>query len=270
MNNKYLHRGDAPFGENIWKMIDETVAGTAKSRLAGRRLLHIDGPHGLGLKAFGCAEDIIEEGGDDGATLRAPCMITVPYIESSFCLSNRDIAAFEGTGQVLDLLPAAKAAIACADREDAIVFGGCKALGIAGLMNARGAQSCKLESWDTVGSAVDNILHCVNKLDGVGFRGPYALALSPALYNILFRRYPQGDTTELEHLRQIVADGIIKTSAVGSGGVLVTSAKHMASIVIGQDLTTSFVGPAGGCYEFAVAESAALRLVEPSSVCVLK
>jgi uncharacterized linocin/CFP29 family protein len=43
-----------------------------------------------------------------------------------------------------------------------------------------------------------------------------------------------------------------------------------AHIVLGQDLMTGFVGPAGDEYEFSVTETLALWVKQPQAVCVLK
>lgn len=269
MSDKHLHREDAPFGQAVWDRIDETVVGTAKSRLAGRRLLPLDGPHGLALQAFGSGEDRAE-GIAESVILRAPRMTPVTGIESAFALSIRSIAAFEGAGQLLDTAAAAAAARGCADQEDALVFHGSKALGLPGLLTANGVQVCKLQSWKEAGAAVENIVQCLGKLDSAGFQGPYALALAPPLFNLLFRRHLQGDQTELEHLRQAVSGGVCKAAAIAQGGVVVSSVKELAAIVVGQDLTAAFVGPSGRDYAFTVFESAVLRLADPASVCILK
>ena len=97
-----------------------------------------------------------------------------------------------------------------------------------------------------------------------------ALALAPALYNKLFRRYPEGNMTELEHFGQVVPGGIVKAAAIPRGGVLVTSVKELAALVVGQDLVASYVGPSGRDYAFAISETLALRLTEPASICVLR
>jgi hypothetical protein len=57
---------------------------------------------------------------------------------------------------------------------------------------------------------------------------------------------------------------------VKSGGALLASGRQYASIVVGQDLVTGFVGPAENGYEFTVGETIALRLAVPQAVCVLK
>ena len=131
-------------------------------------------------------------------------------------------------------------------------------------------QGVELKKWDQVGAAVEDIIKAVTKLDDAGFHGPYVLGLCASLYNLLFRRYPQGNLTEIEHVRQIAADGVVKAPAIETGGVLVASGTQFASIVLGQDMMAGFVGPVARDYEFSVSETVALRLVEPGVVCVLK
>lgn len=268
MNQTYLHRKDAPFGANVWEAIDKTVTAAAKARLAARRLLSLEGPYGLALQSITAADEAVDGAGN--VRMRCGQSLPVPGIEGSFSLSIRNIAAFEATGQPLDLSAAARAAAACADQEDALIFQGSKVLGVTGLLTAKNVQAVALGSWKEIGHAVDNILQAVTKLASAGFQGPYALALAPPLFNGLFRRYPQTAQTELEHLRQVVTDGIVSAAALSQGGVLVTAVKELASIVIGQDLETAYVGPAGRDYTFAISETLVLRLNEPSSVCVLK
>ena len=270
MSEKYLHRNDAPFGDSVWERIDETVVGAAKSQLCGRRLLHIKGPYGLGLKALPTGDMTLEEKNTGGTIMSAPCVIPLVMIQSQFSLPVRDIAAFEQSGMPLDLGKAAKAAIDCAQQEDNLIFNGSKAAGVKGLMNIEGSSSAKLSSWDTVGAAADDIIKAVTELDKTGFHGPYTLGLSPVLYNLLFRRYPQGNQTEMEHIRQIVTEGVIKTPALPSGGILLCSGSQYATVAIGQDLMTAFVGPSGSEYEFLVSESAALSIYETGALCILK
>ncbi|MFA7158064.1 MAG: family 1 encapsulin nanocompartment shell protein [Kiritimatiellia bacterium] len=270
MDNKYLHREDAGFGKGLWDKLDETVTSAAKSRLTGRRLLPVEGPYGPGMKSIGIMDHAIAGTLSERVRLHIACLLPVPVIESSFTLSMRDIAAFESNGDAPGLKAAAGAAMLCADQEDVLVFGGDKNAALEGLLNFSGVQKNKLADWKETGRAVNNILEAVNKLDASGFHGPYALAMAPARHNLLFRRYPDGTQTELEHLRQVITGGIIKSHALASEAILVSAAKELAAIVIGQDLTTSLVGPSGRDYEFVVFESAALRLSEPASVCVMQ
>ena len=137
-------------------------------------------------------------------------------------------------------------------------------------MNAEGAGSLTLTKWDKVGAAADQIIGAVTKLDNAGFHGPYSLALAPAQYNLLLRRYPQGDGTELEHISSIVGDGVVKAPALKKGGVLIASGSQYASVAIGQDMAVGYNGPVGDLLEFQIYESLALVVRAPESILVLK
>jgi len=48
------------------------------------------------------------------------------------------------------------------------------------------------------------------------------------------------------------------------------SGRQYASIVVGQDMTIGFVGPAGDQIEFTISESLVPRIRQPQAICVLK
>lgn len=270
MSEQYLNRGDAPFGAGVWEAIDSAVVGAAQSQLAGRRLMHTLDPYGLGLKALPFGDRPVQSSTVEGVTVNSSCMIPVAMIHSEFSLSVRDVAAYEQAGLPLDLDPAVKAALALARQEDQIIFNGLRPLGTAGLLDTPRVRSIKMRPWNVVGDAVQDILSAVSELDAGGFLGPYALALTPKSFNHLFRLYPQSDTTEMEHARQIVTDGIIKAPALPGGGVLIDTSGPFANVVLGQDMMTSFVGPGPAQYQFSILESVALWVRVPEAICVLK
>jgi len=271
MGENYLHRDDAPFADAVWEKIDEAAVGAAKAQFSGRRLLHTEGPFGPGLKSLPLQDRVAEDASSqEGVDVRAACMLPVARIQAEFTVSIRDVAAFEQGGMPLDVGPVAGAAISCARQEDDLIFNGSEALKTTGLMNADDTQSVKLGSWEEVGEAAQDLISAVTALDEAGYHGPYTLALSPARYNQLFRRYKQGNATELEHAKQLVTDGIVKAPAIQAGGVLIASGKPYASIALGQDLSVGFIGPAGGDYEFVLTESVALWLKVPAAVCLLE
>lgn len=270
MSNKFLHRDDAPFTDKVWEKIDETAVNAARSQLCGRRLLHTKGPYGFGLKTLPGGEVQVEQAKAKGAELSSSCAVPLGLIRMEFTLSISDIAAFEQSGTPLDLSPVSQAAIACAHQEDDLIFNGSKNLGLQGLFTFEAAQSVKLKSWNQLGAAAENIIDALTKLDDAGFHGPYALALAPKLYNMLYRRYPQGNATEHQHIREMITDGIVKAPVLKDGGILINSSESFASIVLGQDLSTAFIGPAAGKYEFVVQESLALWLTQPKALCRLK
>ncbi|MGA2105098.1 family 1 encapsulin nanocompartment shell protein [Methanoregula sp.] len=262
MANTYLGRDDAPIEAATWKLIDDVMIQAAKSQMTGRKILPIEGPFGFGLKVIPMGDYTIDDG------IVGSTAIPVTMIRTEFSLAKRDLAAYERDHIVLDTTPVACAAMDAAEKEDRILFSGLP--GIDGLLNAEGAGSLTLTKWDKVGAAADQIINAVTKLDEAGFHGPYSMALAPALYNLLFRRYPQGDGTELDHIRSIVTDGVVKAPALRKGGVLLASGSQYTSVAIGQDMVTGFNGPIGDLLEFQIYESLALLIRAPESILVLK
>lgn len=261
MASKYLAREAAPFGAAVWEALDATMIGAAKGQLVGRRLLHVEGPFGLGLKAVPL-EDVETEAG------LVARVLPIPLIRKTFTLGVRDLAAYEREPAVLDMGPVAEAAIAAARQEDELIFNG--ATGLPGLLSAEGVNEVDLSTWDGVGAAAQDIMNAMTILDGTGFHGPYALALAPALYNRLFRVYPNGAQSELEHIRTMATEGIFKAPALKSGGVLLAAGRQYAALILGQDMAIGFVGPAGERLEFSIFESLAPLVRQPRAICVLK
>lgn len=260
MEQDFLGRRDAPISAETWKLLDATMIEAAKSQLSGRRLISIEGPFGLGLKVVPLSDCEVAEG------VTGSPVIPVHLITSSFFLNKRDLAAGE-KDPILDLDPVACAAIACARKEDGIIFSGIQ--DTPGLLGAEGSASLALTKWDKPGTAADQLIKAVTLLDDAGFHGPYCLGLAPAQYNLLLRRYPQGEGTELEHMRTIIGGEVIKAPVLQKGGVLLASGRQYCSLVIGQDMSIGFNGPAGDAYEFSISESLALLIRAPEAVCVL-
>lgn len=267
MNVDYLDREAAPFGAEVWTRIDETVVGTARTQLTGRRLLELEGPHGLGLKSIaGPDEDLFCD--VEAAVCLSP-VTPVPTIKHSFTLPMRDVANYETTGVVFNVRAISVAAMAVARREDDLIFNGLPDRGLSGLLNVPDSATISLQEWSEPGRAFDNIMEAVNVLDDAGLRGPYALALSPPLYNTLFRLYPNGGPTEMEQIAMMVTGGIIRSPVIENGGVLIAVGRQFLSLVVGQDLVTAYVGPQCGEFEFCLMESAVLKVSLPQAVCAI-
>jgi len=269
---RYLPREDAPLSDRLWEMIDRTVIGAATSQLAGRRVLEISGPLGLGVRAVGKLEQPAEgEVTFHGvtATLTSAQALPLPMLRSEFSLSIRDVAAAEETGNPIDLAQVALAAIATARLEEALVFHGNQALGIDGVMTAPGAARTPLDDWSRLGQPLADLIAATSSLGAAGFPGPYAAALAPRRYDALYRVYEGSNLTQLEHARQIITGGIVKAPALASGGVVLAVGRQFAQILLGQDMTAQFVGPRGTDYDFVIVESLVPRVSVPQAICVL-
>jgi uncharacterized linocin/CFP29 family protein len=262
MAHKYLAREDAPFGPELWEELDAAMVQAAESQLVGRRLLDVEGPFGLGLKSVPLADTETEAG------LIASQVLPVVLIQKSFALGTRDLANYEREEVALDTCPVSETAKECARLEDDLIFNGIA--DVPGLLTVGNSNAMNLLSWDEVGAAAKGIIEAITRLDDAGFHGPYSLALAPQRYNLLFRLYPQGKQSELEHIKTMVTAGVFKASILKSGGVLLASTAQCASIVLGQDMSIGYVGPVGAKQQFTLSESLTVRIRQPKAICVLK
>ena len=93
-------------------------------------------------------------------------------------------------------MPLVAATLDVAHMEDELIFKGSPRT--AGLTSSKGTLSVSLADWGSVGAAQDDFIAAINALDAAGFHGPYAVALSPARYNLLCaasRRRPSASWT---------------------------------------------------------------------------
>src|SRR5690606_31590179 len=78
-------RDDAPIKAETWNLLDQTMVEAAKSILAGRRLLSIEGPYGLGLKGVPLEDCSV------GECLLVSKFVPVHMISTTFPLGVRDL-----------------------------------------------------------------------------------------------------------------------------------------------------------------------------------
>jgi uncharacterized linocin/CFP29 family protein len=262
MASNYLSREGAPFGSETWERLDGAMLGAARGELSGRRLLEVKGPFGLGLKDIPLADEDLGDGLSVGASL------PLTLIHRSFTLPVRDLAAFEHEPSSLNLGPLIAAALAVARAEDGLIFNGTART--AGLLSTEGVTRVKLSAWSKLGAAQGDLIEAASALDRAGFHGPYGLGLSPGRFNQLLRPLETGVVSELDLVKTVAAEGVVKVPALADGGVLIAAGSRFAHLVLGQDMSLGFVGATGdGALEFTVSESLAVRVLVPPAVCVV-
>ncbi len=261
MEEKYLAREEAPISAETWKALDAALVETARGILVGRRILPIEGPYGFGLKSVPLEDIQLQE------DVYASASVPLAAIEVGFTLGKRDLLSFERDELPLNLNALVDAAIRASTLEDHLVLNGGPRL--PGLLTYEGITTQALSSWDELGTAAGDIIKAVIDLDNAGYHGPYAVALSPPRYDALYRRHPIGAFSELEQIQTIATEGVFKAPVLEKGGLILNTGRVYASIVLGQDMAISFVGPTKENLEFAIVESLALLVQRPAAVCAL-
>src|SRR5262249_21267767 len=128
MNN--LHRELAPISDAAWTDIEEETTRTLKRYLAGRRVVDVRGPAGVGLSAVGTGhlETIAAPG--DGILARQREVKALVELRVPFELDRQQIDDVERGSEDSDWQPAKDAAQKIAYTEDRAIFEGYAAAGI--------------------------------------------------------------------------------------------------------------------------------------------
>jgi uncharacterized linocin/CFP29 family protein len=254
------------FASDLMNKIEETAVSAAREILTGRRIIDVEGPYGLGMTTVEVGnDDLCRQPGPNEASAVLSRALSLPMIYRRFSISKRRIAAFQEMGQPLHLKMVEDAAQAVAMREEEFVYMGQPDFHLQGLLTADGRSTLQGGDWGSVDQVLENVIAAVNILDSKGYRGPYGLALAPALYNNLFRRYPGSDLLQIEHLKRLCTRGIVKANI--DGGVLV--ARDVGSIILGQDLQIVYLSPDAAHENFAVTESLVLKIEASDAICTI-
>ncbi|MGE7273202.1 family 1 encapsulin nanocompartment shell protein [Brevibacillus panacihumi] len=270
---------DSPLTQDEWKQLDETVVDMARRQLVGRRFIDIYGPLGEGIQTI--TNDVYEESRFGGLSLRGESLemtqpskrvsMTIPILYKDFMLYWRDVAQARTLGMPLDMSAAANAAAGGALMEDDLIFNGAAEFDLPGLMNVKGRLTHLKSDWMESGNAFADVVEARNKLLKMGHSGPYALVVSPELYALLHRVHKGTNVLEIEHVRNLVTDGVYQSPTIkGRSGVLVATGRHNLDLAIAEDFDTSFLGDEQMNSLFRVYECVVLRIKRPSAICTLE
>ncbi|MET3287860.1 UNVERIFIED_CONTAM: putative linocin/CFP29 family protein [Brevibacillus sp. OAP136] len=277
--DKHSRYPDSPLSRDEWKQLDDTVIDMARRQLVGRRFLDIYGPLGEGVQTI--TNDIYDESRFGGLNLRGESLeltqpsrrvsLTIPILYKDFMLYRRDISQARTLGMPLDLSASANAAASCALMEDDLIFNGSSEFDLPGLMNVKGRLTHLKSDWMESGNAFADVVEARNKLLKMGHSGPYAMVVSPELYTLLHRVHKGTTVLEIEHIRNLVTDGVFQSPVIkGRSGVIVATGRHNLDLAIAEDFDSAFLGDEQMNSLLRVYECAALRIKRPSAICTLE
>ncbi len=247
--SEYLMREAAPLSGEEWAAIDNIVVQVARQFLVGRQFINLVGPLGAGT-------EMVPVG--SGAERR---FVSLDIIQSDFTLLWKDIEASRTSGYPLELGPAAKSAMACAQQEDTLIF--------AALSKAA-TKSVALGDWGSDEIPLTNVVQAVEALVEDNFFGPYAVILSPALYTKTQRVSANAGMLVSKMVKGVAAGGLFQSPLLAKDqGLVVSLGEYNLDLVVGQDLITAYAGNEGLDHTFRVLESVALRIKRSGAVCKL-
>ena len=131
MNN--LHRELAPISDAAWAQIEEETSRTFKRHLAGRRVVDMHGPAGIGLSAVGTGHLRTISAPGTASLARQREVKALVELRVPFELERQAIDDVERGANDSDWQPAKDAARKLAYAEDGAIFEGYAAAGIVGM-----------------------------------------------------------------------------------------------------------------------------------------
>jgi uncharacterized linocin/CFP29 family protein len=236
MNN--LHRELAPISEAAWADLEEETTRTLKRYLAGRRVVDVHGPGGVGLSAVGTGHLKAIEAPGDGVLACQREVKALVEVRVPFDLDRQQIDDVERGSGDSDWQPAKDAAKKIAYAEDRAIFEGYAAAGIGGIRQRTSNPIQTLPA--DVRQYPDAIAQALSQLRLVGVNGPYTVLLGADAYTALAETSDNGYPV-LEHVKKLVKDEIIWAPALAGAFVLTTRGGDFA-LHIGQDVSIGYLG----------------------------
>jgi uncharacterized linocin/CFP29 family protein len=263
MNN--LHRELAPISDAAWAQIEEETTRTLKRYLAGRRVVDVPAPGGVGFPAVATghlrsiaapAEDIIARQRE----VKALVELRVP-----FELTREAIDDVDRGSEDSDWQPAKDAARKLAFAEDRAIFNSYAEANIQGIRESTSNPVMTLSA--DVRNYPDAVAQALSQLRLVGVNGPYSVLLGAKAYTELAETRDHGYPV-LEHVKRIVDGNIIWAPAIEGAYVLTTRGGDF-ELNIGQDVSIGYLSHTDAVVRLYLQETFTFRVLTAEASVVL-
>lgn len=259
----HLLREHAPITIAGWELLDTEARERLQPALAARRLVDFSGPHGWEHSAtnLGRTGDVAGVPGE-GVTGRQRRVLPLVELRARFSVTRSELDDAERGAQDVDLDTLDAAARRIAGAENAAVFHGWSAAGIAGIAEA--ATHDQIPLGDDCERYPRHVAKAVDALRDVGIDGPYGLALGPEAHTRVLETSEHGGYPLLEHLREIVGGPIVWAPAVEGGAVLSMRGGDFL-FDSGEDLSIGYESHDAESVQLYLEESFSFRVVTPEA-----
>jgi uncharacterized linocin/CFP29 family protein len=235
MNN--LHRELAPVSDEAWAQIEQEAARTFKRHLAGRRVVDVGGPAGLGFSAVGTGRVRGIDPPGEGVQARLRQVAPLVELRAPFSLNREEIDDVARGAEDADWQPVKDAARQIAFAEDGAIFEGYPAAGIDGIR--QGSSNPPVILPTGVKDYPAAIAQALSQLRVAGVDGPYSVLLSADAYTEVSETSDHGYPI-IEHIKRQLTGDIIWAPAI-SGAIVLTTRGGDFSLHLGQDLAIGYL-----------------------------
>jgi uncharacterized linocin/CFP29 family protein len=262
----HLLRELAPITEKGWRLLDDEARERLQPALAARKLVDFAGPHGWEHSATNLGR--VERIADAPDGIQAATRRVLPLVEARapFSVARTEIEDADRGAEDVDLSELDAAVHRIAVAENAAVFHGWSAAGIAGIAETTSHEATALG--EDCERYPRHVAVAVDKLRGAGIEGPYGLALGPEAHTRVLETSQHGGYPLLEHLREIVGGPLVWAPGVQGAVVLSVGGGHFL-FESGEDLSIGYETHDADSVRLYLEESFSFRIATPEAAVAL-
>jgi uncharacterized linocin/CFP29 family protein len=264
----HLLREHAPVTPTGWELLDSEARERLAPALAARRLVDFAGPHGWAHAATNLGRtEAVADVPEEGVAARRRLVLGLVELRVPFAVARSELDDADRGAEDIDLDALDQAALRIARAENAAVFHGWSAAGIAGVIEA--STHDRIQLGEDCERYPRHVAKAVDSLRAAGIDGPYGLALGPDAHTRVLETSEHGGYPLLEHLREIVAGPIVWAPAVMGGAVLSMRGGDFL-FDSGEDLSIGYESHDADAVRLYLEESFSFRVVTPDAAVALE
>ena len=264
----HLLREHAPVTRTGWELLDSEARERLAPALAARRLVDFAGPRGWEHSAtnLGRTEQVADVP-EEGVAARRRLVLGLVELRVPFSVARSELDDADRGAVDIDLDALDQAALRIARAENAAVFHGWSAAGIAGIIGA--STHDRIQLGEDCERYPRHVAKAVDSLRAAGIDAPYGLALGPDAHTRVLETSEHGGYPLLEHLREIVGGPIVWAPAVRGGAVLSMRGGDFL-FDSGEDLSIGYESHDADAVRLYLEESFSFRVVTPDAAVALE
>ncbi len=193
-------------------------------------------------------------------------MLPLVEVRAPFSVARSELADADRGAEDVDLAELDQAAHRIAVAENAAVFNGWGAVGIAGIAEASPHDPIALG--EDCERYPRHVAKAVDALRGVGIDGPYGLALGPEAHTNVLETSQHGGYPLLEHLREIAGGPLVWAPGVDGAVVMRVGGGHFL-FESGEDLSIGYLDHDTEAVRLYLEESFSFRIATPEAAVAL-
>jgi uncharacterized linocin/CFP29 family protein len=264
----HLLREHAPVTQTGWELLDSEARERLAPALAARRLVDFAGPHGWAHSATNLGRtETVADVPEEGVAARRRLVLGLVELRVPFAVARSELDDADRGAEDIDLDALDEAALRIARAENAAVFHGWSATGIAGIIEA--STHDRIPLGEDCERYPRHVAKAVDSLRAAGIDAPYGLALGPDAHTRVLETSEHGGYPLLEHLREIVGGPIVWAPAVMGGAVLSMRGGDFL-FDSGEDLSIGYESHDADAVRLYLEESFSFRVVTPDAAVALE